>query len=198
MSLQANALVTLALARSYLSIPSTSTDFDPIIEMFINQVSDQCEKYCGRYFKTASYTQYIDGGRGNLIVVDQYPITAVASIHLDSTRAFEASSLVPSTDYIVNPNDIELVKNLIPFGVGSCKVVYTAGYAVIPSDLQAACLFAVDYYYRMRSDKRIGRSGVNKGGEGVSYIDGLPKDVFGIWDNYRRADIFGQSRQVFG
>jgi uncharacterized phiE125 gp8 family phage protein len=189
------ALVSLASAKAALGITASSEDDN--IERLIDRMSAFAGSYCGRKFISASYTKEYDGHDDTILLLDQYPVTAVTSVKIDSSREFEAASLVDADDYDldVDAGLIKLVgigQTLFPKGLGNIQVVYTAGYATnaVPHDLQHAVLLMVTATYKKDfQQKRSGISSETVGDKTVTYeSEAIPKAAMKILDQYRIAN----------
>lgn len=80
MSLESNALTTVAFARQYLNLPSTNED-NQVLEFEINLVSAAMEHYCDRTFHSTVYSaERYDGDGTTRILLRNYPVTAIGRI----------------------------------------------------------------------------------------------------------------------
>lgn len=83
MALASNALTTLHNAKVHLGLTDAETDDDDLIEMLINQVSDQIERYCGRTFASTAYTnERFDGTGERSLLLPEFPVTAITRLAL--------------------------------------------------------------------------------------------------------------------
>lgn len=155
MTLADNALTTIEAVKSYLK--NDSTYDDARIEMLINACSSAIENYCRRNFKVATYTdEEYDGNNNRYISLYNYPIVSVDSVSIND-------SVIPQEEYIVKKKIGVLARKYnntvtgitynryVPIWVkGDCniKVTYTAGYDVIPPDLEQACILYVMSFYK--------------------------------------------------
>jgi hypothetical protein len=165
--------------------------------MLINMASQWFERHCGRVFKSAAYTEQFDGTGQTDMILNHFPITAISEVRVDSSRTFAAESIVDASDYHAEPDEL-LEAGILrrhgsrwPRGSRNVKVTYTAGYAVVPADLEYATLLMVEWLYRGNSDRRIGRTSIGKAGETTGYVSELPIEVQMVVDNYKRTDVFG-------
>lgn len=142
MAVDANALTSLVNVRAYLQFPATDTSKDTLLENLINRASAAIESDCGREFKTRTQTEthYLDEATRRLMV-KQFPITAITSITDDGTAL--------TADELADCENRETYIKLDTEREGKVDVVYTAGYATIPADLEQACILLVMYYYKM-------------------------------------------------
>jgi uncharacterized phiE125 gp8 family phage protein len=185
MALQANALITLNQAKDYLSISLADTSQDSWVETLINSASDRIERHCLRSFKSASRQTVFDGNGNNEVVLPHWPVTAIADVRVDSERVFGTDTKLETVDFgIVDSMVLRLHATLFPSGSQNVQVNYTAGYTAVPGDLQFACLFLVEWLYRMKNDRRLGRGSVSKGNETVENLPGMPKEVIEILEPF--------------
>ena len=73
-------------------------------------------------------------------------------------------------------------------GVANVKVIYNAGYATIPYDVQDACILVCQHSYkRFYQDQKIGVSSETVGDRTTSYdLSGMPQKVRTILDRYKK------------
>jgi hypothetical protein len=135
--------------------------YDPAaISTAVSATCAQIERYCGRTFDSALYTETLDGNGLDQIFTEQYPITAVTSVTLDS------EALTAGTD---SDNYTALTNSLYREGKWSAGrrnlvVVYAAGYSAstMPADLK---------YIAMRMTAELLRSGGQDAGVVSERID---------------------------
>lgn len=192
-ALQSNALVDLDLAKIYLKIPTLETSLDDIVKFFINTASDRIEQETRRKIKKQAYTEYHHGRSSNMLLVRQWPIASspFPQVFLDNSADFAANSEVDADSIRVGDdnNTIVLLGQRIPLGYNNVKVVYTAGYDPVPSDLQNACLWFVSWYHRARDAGDIGRTSKTKGDETISFLQDAPKDIIDVILSYKRTEV---------
>jgi hypothetical protein len=157
MVLAANALTSVAAVKSYLKIdPSVIVD-DTRIEGLINACSSAIENFCRRTFKTQTFTnEEYDGNNNRYINLVNYPVQSVGSVTVNGET-------VPAEQYVVKKKTGVLARiyNNTVSGIsynryvpiwpkGDCNVLvtYTAGYDVIPPDLEQACILYVMSFYK--------------------------------------------------
>jgi hypothetical protein len=195
MALNANALTSLNTAKNFLKIPLAETGTDSMIEIFINSASEDCERYCDRKFKQASYVETHLGKGGNLLILNQWPIISITELRIDTAADFTSSdSLIDSDDYMVGDSYNTLyLKNGKVFpntrGFISIRVSYDAGFSPVPSSLEHACLWLVSYYYKMWNNSNIGRPNKSKENESATYLQGWPDHVIKILNQFKRTEI---------
>lgn len=146
------------------------------------QVQAAIEKYCNTKFSATAVTQVFDGGFEDLIVKIG-PIISITSI----TNNTDATVLA-STKYAVDAKygSIYLTTNSRwAKGRGKWTVVYQAGYATIPDDIQLAIDMWVDY---LTTNASGAVSSYKTGDDSETYyvIDNMPTQVKGLISKYKR------------
>lgn len=207
MAVAANALVTLAVAKSYLNVTGTGSDAD--IELVIDRASDWIEGFCGRPFKEIAYTTLrLRGPRGSDLFVAHAPIktSATVTIKVDGTtqtvwkaeadgdpkdfdvivaRSTEWSVMVPDLLYRDEGWAPESQSN--PFNV---LLTYTGGLLTIPDDIQEACLLCVQKIFREQQRQLAELATVNLPGGGVTLFDrAMPARARELLNSYRRLAV---------
>lgn len=207
MALNANALVQLAPMRVFLGVPTATVDanLDALIEDFINSTSAMAESFCNRNLRSQTYTEYYDGGQTSEILINNWPIVSITSIHISSARVFDATTLLVSTSYDSAPNEIgekvliDRFDGVFPKGKRNVKIVYVAGYASfsdVPADLVLAVKIAVAYYYLRQQQKDWTMTTKNKGDENISLVQGLPESSRQILDRYKRLEMLAPTNSL--
>jgi hypothetical protein len=196
MALNANALVSVELAKAHLKIPSADTTQTPIIELLINMTSQHIENYCSRSFKSRSVTRYYDGTNQKNVLLGEYPVNSITAVYIDNDRDFdEPTALISPTEYAVIDEEVLRRHDYFwPTGSQNIKVEMNVGFVEIPSDLQWATLQILEQAYRGNQDRRVGRRNTSKGDESVTYLDSWPFDAIAIIDMYKNITFGGRTR----
>lgn len=191
MALNANALTSLATFKEHLNQPASVTLGDSVLELFINSASEFIERFCERKFHADDYVEYHSGARQNILLPVQWPLNSVAEVRLSSDRDWtNANSLIDPDDYFIFDGDLTIAFHFrLPVGTGNVRISYNAGFTTIPSDLELACLWAAEWYYRNRSRENIGKTSESKGDESVGLLAELPPMVTEILMNYKRTEF---------
>ena len=196
MALNDNALTTLAACKEHLDIPTLTTTYDDKIEMLINVASNLIENYCNRTFRELTYTdQDYDGNNQSDLLLRHSPVSSVSSVYVDSSREFSATFLVDSDEYaIVEPCILRRHNGTWPLASRNVRITYDAGYSTMPDDVAYACILFVEFLYRSRTDRRLGRVSQSKGNESVHYHMNIPFEITAMIDPYIRFE-FGTQRK---
>jgi uncharacterized phiE125 gp8 family phage protein len=161
------------------------------------------EQYCGRRLLLKTHTDYLDYTGDSLIVLREYPVRGIESVHVDRDRRFGPESLLSPENYhaipeIGLPEDIPAHLRLKPSprlirGELSIKTRYTAGYetAETPPDLKSACLELAAWNMARYRGRRIGIIGNvrGKGTDGEHLESSMPENVRQLLEPYKRRTI---------
>ena len=181
MALLTYAFVTLAEVKTQLGISDSSEDDK--LEFLVNAATDLIEKYCGRRFIQAQYTDEIyDGENTNRLFVKNYPIdTAVAP----TVKVDDEAVTVEAVNY---PKGIIEIESFANDDLSNIKITYKGGYllADIPFDLKQAAILMVA---RARNvSKNSGIASESVGDYSVTYSgvrEAMTKDVKAILVNHK-------------
>ncbi len=185
-----NALVSKEDAKVHCKINSTT--FDDTIVRIINSVSVMFNNYTRRGLLSRTNTEYYDGDGGNVLFLDNYPVTAMTTLHIDPDRVYGSTSLIASTDYVLysDKGKIVIPYQIFPEAPQSVKVVYVAGYALatLPGDLKIAALDQIKFQFDRWNNNRESIASVAIEGQNVTVIEvkDLLPSVKAVLDKYVR------------
>lgn len=182
-------IITLAELKAYLSI--TDDTQDTLLTIFMNSANSYVEKYTGRKFDSAEYTQLFDWKGQVALSVKNYPIITLTSVKYNSwtlstpvREDFDANSYKAS-------NDNWLIQFISPISrdFSNIQVTYTGGFATIPWDLKLATLKYAATSYNLMSSDGITKESVS--GDILEYsIDkAVSQDVTDVLDLYKSFDV---------
>lgn len=166
------ALITRAEYKASMGIPSGDTTHDALHDALIAHVDAAIKRHLRQNIESATYTEFYSGDGTPHLFLRQLPVTGITSIHVRSdaywTNANFTSDylLTEGTDYAVQWKQASLcesgivrrIGNVWPGALidsranllngpridqGNIKVVYTAGYATVPSDIKWAAIMSV-------------------------------------------------------
>jgi hypothetical protein len=196
MPLNPNALVTLQQVRDHLDITGVQPSIDPRLELMINVASERIERFLDRKLLSQEHTENFSGGNNTRAFLDEWPVSAIASLKVAHDWKFSDADPLDPDDYrLEGENTLALRSMVFQRGELNYQCVYTAGYTLpmgavgprpLPSDIGYSCLLTVEWMYQFRADRRIGVSGKTKGDETISFSQGLPNEVKEILAQYRR------------
>jgi hypothetical protein len=157
------ALVDLGSLKLRLGL--TGTTADAALNLFVADASAAAIRYMNNPIAVETLTEQIwpwrdrwlgaVPNRAGRLQLSRWPIVSVTSV--TETIAGTATALVAGTDFLVEPNAGQLVR-LDSFGrprawnADPVAIVYSAGYAAVPSDLQEAVseMVKARYYAQTR------------------------------------------------
>jgi hypothetical protein len=159
-------LTTLANAKQWIN-ESTSTN-DAIITRLISAASDYIQTWLNRTFAITAYTESRNGYGTDGIAVKNYPITSVTSVTVDGITI---PACVGQTDngYVVDEPGTMIYLRGYRFTRGrmNVKLVYSAGFAAVPNEIEQACIELVGR--RMKERERIGVVSKGMAGESITF-----------------------------
>lgn len=205
MSLNANALITLADLKTWLGITSVDAARDSRLEMYINTISTAIETYCNRKFKSATYTsEKYQATDEQELILKNYPVTSITSLTYNDdtlTEADEDFELDEDTGILFREEGWaktgygNYLSGKIDFPERNITVTYVAGYSTIPEDLKMVCYEACSNLYDLKaagaggiSSKHVADVSVTfrESSKGSRYFD---VDHIAILNSYKRRNF---------
>lgn len=142
-----SAFTTATAVKEYLRI--SHSNWDALITSLITRMSGFFESQINRTLDAADYTERYDGeeDNGGVLRLKHPPINSVTSLHDDINRAFGASTLIATADYVWYANEGVIRLDGAEFRVGlqNIQVVYNGGYDTIPDDVVQAVIELVAF-----------------------------------------------------
>lgn len=146
------ALCTVADVKEILEIDGGDTSKDNLIKRKINYATHAIETYCNlsrdHHFKETTYTNEVYSGSGsNQLTLLMRPVTSIGSFQYHSSPESDASYTSVESEHYYSDLSSGNINLLFSQGedFGEYRVTYTAGYAIIPSDLAEACAVLAAY-----------------------------------------------------
>jgi hypothetical protein len=199
MSLNNNALCTVAQCKAYLDIASADTSQDSKLELLINAASSLIENYLDRKLVYQQYVEYHDGRNSDRLLLKEWPAIKPTEIIFDQTWTFNSSNIIPVENYQLESEVMVVLKGYkFPRGNRNIKVTYYAGYQSpvnggsgqsMPAEIVQAAIMTVAWQYQLRADRRLGVASKGKQGESVSYVKGLPQEIAFMLDLHFRIEV---------
>ncbi len=144
-------LTTLEKVRDHLGI--VSSDADTVLARLITSSSAWVESRLGQEVLTRTITETRDGDGTGLLLLQQYPVQSVTSVTVDAV-AVSARATVDGDGWVRDGRRLELIGDVFTKGTQNVVIVYSAGVATCPTDLEQAVIEHVALRYRDR--KRTG------------------------------------------
>ena len=199
------ALASLDSVKEHLGVPPATLTYDELLKRLINAATMKIETYCDRYFKQRTgIVEYHDGIVNNRLLLNQWPAVKPSQLWIDGTGEFTDPEYQLDTDQYhldlsAKGEGIGVVLApgcYFPKGTRNIKIVYDAGYTVIPPDLEDSCIWTVEFLYDMRADRSVGMETKGKNQENTSYRDDLPAIVKDTLTAYKRMEWSSAFRAV--
>jgi len=155
------SLTTLADLKTRLGLSGTGED--DLLNLLIVQADSFFEGQTNRSIESNSYTEYYNGNGRDFLYLDNRPVTSITNLYVDQEGYYgqAAGAFAAATEWtagddfaLVRSDESEKNRGLVralkhrefyshqggiwPAGKGNIKVVYDAGYTVVPDDLQGA------------------------------------------------------------
>jgi hypothetical protein len=161
------------------------------------------EQYCKRRLLLKPVTEFLDYMGDDLLLLGEYPVKELESVHYSRERYFSPESLLPTEQYGLLPEaglleDTPCHLSLKPSvrflpGEKCVKVKYLAGYSPyeVPPDLASACLELAAWNMSRYRGRRIGMTGNVRGSDkdGEHLEASMPENVRLLLEPYRRKTI---------
>jgi hypothetical protein len=132
----AGDLTDLTTALKWIGL----TADDGTVARLISAVSGQIQKFLGYQVASQAYSRNFNGVGGQVLVLPDRPVTAIASVSIDGQVVPAASS--PATPGYVFDDKTLYLRGCYVFcrGVQNVQIGYTAGYTITPLEIEQACL----------------------------------------------------------
>jgi uncharacterized phiE125 gp8 family phage protein len=183
-------LCSVSDVKQYLSI-SDSTH-DALLGALVDGASEAIENFCRRRFATAEYTEYHDGGDSAILLLDHCPVQSVDEVRVDSRHDFENGEPIDEDDYVLYPEEglIVRIAGLFSAGTRNVRVIYTAGYAEVPNDVNRACVMLAAAWFNRGRQGADGIASEKLGDYAAKYASySLPPQVTGLLTPYLELSI---------
>jgi Phage gp6-like head-tail connector protein len=182
---------TLANLRSFLKLKSNETADDPLLELIIPWATGVITRYLHYDLSQTTYTEVRNGWNQQAIKTKVRPIISVTSVII-GTYAVPAATAPNTPGYLFDQFMIYLTPHtcrVFERGVQNINLVYSAGYAIIPPEIEFVALNLAARAYK--STGRIGMKSQSMNGQTTaSYADGeLTKNEMKVLDTYALVPV---------
>jgi hypothetical protein len=126
----AERLCSVDELKSYLRIPAAETALNTELGIIVEEVSDQCAKFCGRTFTENDFADEKHPGGSDVAVLKNWPVDSASAFTVEETDGITPVTVL-ATNYDVNYSAgiVKLRSGKFRSGPGAVLVSYTAGYA---------------------------------------------------------------------
>ena len=159
---------------------SQSVKEDGRIDALVDSVSQLVKTYCGNnivdYYSSNKTETFNVNWDTHMVQLTESPVNAIVSVQEREGYSSTYTTLTTSdneyfldtdTDSVIRTTTGSAYKNW-PKGPGAVKIVYTAGYATAPKDLQLAVADLVTYYLKDEYKERRSLQGASMTNQGTS------------------------------
>ncbi len=147
------ALIALSDLKLHLGV--TGSEDDELLDLLQASADGFIGIHCGRDFEGGSFTEPFAGG-DQLLLLRNFPVTAVTSLKVDPTRMFGSDTERDANTFVVH-EDRGAIENLAgPFVSGAAKganpkavvVEYETATGAVPAAVYRASADLVGFWYR--------------------------------------------------
>jgi hypothetical protein len=215
MALTANALTTIASAKTELGIADNDASKDTLLERWISEASGAIERRLGRKLRRVELTEKLAGSGGPELLLSRTPVVAVTKVVLDGAELAagdyeledpEAGILSREAGWPASGDAcIGIARTPIPgTGARNVAVTYEGGYVLpndagertLPPDLERGCLETVKALFHALgrdpnvTSEQLGDYSVGFAGTNAAIGRGaggiIPDNVLPLIDAYQR------------
>ena len=190
-SVTGSDLCTLAQVKAYIGGYGNDTEDDSVIEDIIDRATSYITNATGRTHTSANHTEKYDGGWYKSLVLQHQPVQSVSSVHesTDIPRVYDSSTLLDADDeYILDESGmLWRVGSQWASGPNAIQVVYTAGAATVPGDLNWAAVRLSALWLKSRDFLGITSQSLGDGSVTHFGPQDVPWDVQQVIDRYTVA-----------
>lgn len=149
-ALSSGNLTSLANAMQWLGVKQ---DDDGKVARLIAVISAQIQNFLSYQVAQATYTRTFNGQGSRSFYVPDLPLVSVSSVIVNGASIPKGSMSGggQSAGFYNDPNAVHLIGYIFARGVQNVQMTYTAGYAVIPDDIEQACLDWIKMLYSSSS-----------------------------------------------
>jgi len=118
--LEGTPLTSVLGTSELMYIGTTSNQFNATrinsaLNNILNSVTIVAEGEMKRSLTLETVTEYYDGPGSSILVLKNYPVVSITSIHIDANRTFDSTTLIDTADYYaeLNSGRIEMLDGLV-------------------------------------------------------------------------------------
>lgn len=177
------ALTTLDSVKAWLGV-SSATD-DALLARLVSASSAYVETWLNRSILSATYSDTRDGNGRTRMMLPQAPVTAISSVTVDGV-AVPAATTATMSGYVFTETSVGLRGYTFTSGMNNVVIQYTAGFDVVPTDVEQAVIELIGRRYKERD--RIGLVSKGLAGETITYTQKDMSDgIKTLLQSYRRV-----------
>ena len=172
---------------------------DARLNVLIPSVSQLIKTYCGNslvdYYSSNKTETFDINWSTHIVQLTETPVNAIVSVQERDDYGSAYTTLTTGAyEYSLDSNTDSILRTTSagyqnwPQGVGTAKIVYTAGYSAVPADLKLAVLDLVTYYLKDEHKLRQSIAGASLQNQGSSTQQnnvGFPDHIKRVLDLYK-------------
>jgi hypothetical protein len=172
---------------------------DARLNVLIPSVSQLIKTYCGNslvdYYSTNKTETFDINWSTHVVQLTETPVNTIVSVQERDDYGSAYTTLTTGAyEYSLDSNTDSILRTTSagyqnwPQGVGTAKIVYTAGYSAVPADLKLAVLDLVTYYLKDEHKLRQSIAGASLQNQGSSTQQnnvGFPDHIKRVLDLYK-------------
>lgn len=159
------ALTTVANVKQYLSLTGDTTD--DLLSRLIDAASAFVENWLGRQVLQATVTEWQSGNGKEALLLAQSPVVSVESVTVGD-QTIRAAATLSEMGWRQTERWLIYQHGHFAKGMKNVRIEYTAGFDVVPADIEQAVIDLVSLRFKERD--RIGHISKSLAGETVSYM----------------------------
>lgn len=144
----AGDLTSLSAVKQFLTVKGDGDDF--VLTSLITAVSSFISNYLNNPILSASYVKFFNGVRGQVLVLPNWPITALTFVKIDGV-SIPIVSDAASNGAVFDEMAIRLRGYVFTQGVMNVQVSWTSGYQSAPAEVAQVCNELVGTIFRSRA-----------------------------------------------
>lgn len=175
-------LTTWEIVQARLDL---AADQEALTLHYIDVASVRANEHTGRELEARDVTVALDGTGTSMLFLPQYPVNSIASVKIDSSRAFTGAAV---TNYYTDEDGILIRDCGWPHGRRNVQVVGNFGYETVPSDLEESIIQLVSYWLDSPNISFLNaQEGASSGGYQTNYVGvmDVPFQIRHVWDQYK-------------
>ncbi len=130
---------------------------DALIAQLQTAADGYFDTHCGRSFVGGTFTEFFAGG-SRVLLLRQYPVLAVASVHIDALGDFGVQTLRDPQTYVLHTERGAIESRNDAFSSAqyprAVRVIYSTATGAVPADVSRAYIELIGHWYRQAKTQR--------------------------------------------
>jgi len=179
-------LVTLAQVKRYIGGPALAgTTFDALLAALITGASAAIQNYLNRDLASIRRAETYDGTGSDTLTTHDYPVSQIHAVMVNGREIPQALKWGQCGWVQLKHGVAALGAEKFSKGLQNVVIDYTAGYSVIPDEIQLACIKLVASEFKRRDVINVASKGL--AGESISYNADDVREAVKSLSSYQRV-----------